>query len=49
VTLKGWAVETWLRPWLAPRDASLAYALAYLAICFVPIYLMHRRGIDLKA
>ncbi len=49
VTAKGWAVDTLLRPWLSPMSASLAYAVAYVMVCFVPIYLMHRKGIYLKA
>jgi predicted acyltransferase len=49
VTAKGWAVETLLRPWLSPMGASLAYALIYVAVCYVPIYAMHRKGIFLKA
>ena len=30
-------------------SASLAFAILYLAVCFVPIYAMHRKGIYLKA
>lgn len=49
VTAKGWAVEYLLRPWLTPMGASLAYALIYVAVCYIPIYVMHRKGIYLKA
>lgn len=49
VTLKGWIVETFFRPWLPPMGASLGFALLFVAGCFVPIYLMHRKGIYLKA
>jgi predicted acyltransferase len=49
VTVKGWTVETLFRPWLSPMGASLAFALLFVAVCFTPIYLMHRKGIYLKA
>lgn len=49
VTAKGWVVKNVLESWLAPMNASLAWAVAFVAVCFVPIYLMHRKGIYLKA
>ena len=49
MTPRAGSVETLLRPWLPPMGASLAYALIYVLVCFVPIYAMHRKGIYLKA
>lgn len=49
VTAKGWFVETLLRAGLGPKNASLAFALVFVAICFVPIYAMDRKGVHLKA
>ena len=49
VTLKGWIVTTIERLRIAPSAASLVYALVFVAVCYAPIYLMHRNRIYLKA
>ena len=47
--LQGWLVETVLKPWLSPSNVSLAYGLMFVFACYVPVYLMHRNRIYLKA
>ena len=32
-----------------PALASFAYSVAFTALCFVPVWLLHRRGIFLRA
>ncbi len=49
VTPKAWFVDSLARLGLSPMNASLAFAIAYLAVIFVPIYAMDRKGIYLKA
>lgn len=41
--------STFFEPYLAPRNASLAYALAHLALLFLVLLWMYRRKIFLKA
>jgi predicted acyltransferase len=49
VTLKGWIFDAIQGLRIAPTAASLVYALLFVGICFVPVYLMHRNRIYLKA
>jgi predicted acyltransferase len=35
-------------PWLAPRDASLAFALSFVLLWYLILLALHRRGIFLK-
>jgi predicted acyltransferase len=49
VTLKGWIVGAIQGLGIAPTAASLTFALLFVAVCFVPVYLMHRNRIYLKA
>ncbi len=49
LTPKGSVVESFARLGLAPMNASLAFAVLYLAVIFAPIYAMDRKGIHLKA
>jgi predicted acyltransferase len=46
---KGWIVDSLTGLKVSPMNASLAFAILYLAAIFVPIYAMHRKGIHLKA
>jgi predicted acyltransferase len=48
-TPKGWLVESLGRVGLSPMNASLAFAILYLAVVFVPVYAMDRKGMYLKA
>ncbi len=49
VTPKGWFVQSLAAMGLAPVNASLAFAILFLAVIFVPIVAMDRKGIYLKA
>jgi len=49
LSLKAWLAETLLRPWLPPEGVSLGYGLMFVAACYLPIYLMHRNRIYLRA
>ena len=44
-----WAYTTLFAPYFAPKNASLAYALANLALLFLVLLWMYRRQIFLKA
>ena len=44
-----WIYTTLFEPYLAPKNASLAYALANLALLFLVLLWMYRRKIFLKA
>lgn len=44
-----WIYATLFEPFLAPKNASLAYALANLAVLFLVLLWMYRRKIFLKA
>jgi predicted acyltransferase len=44
-----WAYTTLFAPYFAPKNASLAYALANLALLFLVLLWMYRRKIFLKA
>jgi predicted acyltransferase len=47
--LKGFLVDSVLKPGLSPSNVSLVYGLIFVAACYVPVYLMHRNRIYLKA
>jgi predicted acyltransferase len=49
VTLKGWIIGAIQRLHVTPTATSLIFALLFVAVCFVPVYLMHRNRIYLKA
>ena len=49
VTVKQLVVQRVFAPWLSPVDASLAYALAYLAVWWCVIALLSRAGLRLRA
>jgi len=48
VPLQGAIFETVYAPWLAPRDASLAFALSFVLLWYLVLRVLHRRGIFLK-
>jgi predicted acyltransferase len=49
VSSSRWLYTTVFAPYLAPKNASLAYALANLAVLFLVLLWMYRRRIFLKA
>jgi predicted acyltransferase len=49
VTIHDYAYTHWFAPLGTPANASLLYALAYVALCWLPIALLHRKGISIKA
>ena len=49
LSLLRYAYDTWFVPLAAPINASLLFALANLAVLFVVLWLMDRKGIYLKA
>jgi predicted acyltransferase len=48
IPLKTFLHETLFASWAAPRDASLLFALSYVAVWVGLIWLLHRKGIFLK-
>jgi predicted acyltransferase len=44
MTLKGWIYDGLFVPWLAPMNASLAFAVAFLAAMYPILWLMWKRG-----
>lgn len=43
LALSRWIYASWFAPFAAPKNASLAYALANLAVLFVLLWWLHRR------
>lgn len=48
LTLKAWIYEYVFNSWLDPYNASLAFALAFVAFLYLPVWIMNRKGIILK-
>lgn len=48
VTLKTWLYETLFYSWLTDKNASLAYAIAWIVAWFVVLAIMYRKGWILK-
>ncbi|MBV9773961.1 MAG: DUF5009 domain-containing protein [Gemmatimonadetes bacterium] len=48
VTLKGWIYEGVYASWLAPLNASLAFALTFVLVWTGIVWALHRRGIFIK-
>ena len=48
VTAQDYIYSHWFAPLGTPANASLFYALAYLALCWLPIALLYRKGIVVK-
>ncbi len=46
--LKLWLTYTLFAPWLSPRSASLAYALAYTGVCLGLMAILYRKRIFVK-
>jgi predicted acyltransferase len=49
ISLRGYIYNTWFVPLAEPVNASLLFAVANLAVLFVVLWLMDRKGIYLKA
>lgn len=47
-SVKLWLTAHLFSPWLGPQNAALAYALAYLAVCWLLMTLLYRKKIFLK-
>ena len=47
-TLQGWLYSSLFQPAFGDKPGSLAFALVFLAVCYLPIHAMYRRGIFLK-
>ncbi len=48
LNLKLWITERFFGAWLSPPDASLAYALAYAALCTGALAILYRKKIFVK-
>ena len=48
IPLQAWLYQTLFSSWLAPRNASLAFALAFVLFWYGILYLLYRRNIILK-
>jgi predicted acyltransferase len=46
--LHAWLFDRFFAPWATPINASLAYALVYLALWWVVMWMMYRRGIRVR-
>jgi predicted acyltransferase len=47
-TLKTYIYETFYAPWLAPADASLAYAITYVVFWLGLVSILYRRRIFIR-
>jgi predicted acyltransferase len=48
VSLYNYIYRTWYEPLAAPKNASLLFALTYLAALYLVLWVMYRRRIFLK-
>jgi len=48
IPLQGWLFLHLYAPWLEPRDASLFFAITWVALFYAMLALMHRRNIIVK-
>ncbi len=48
VSLKQWIFENMFISWMTPFNASLAFAIVFVFVCFIPIWIMYRKGIIWK-
>ena len=48
IPLQGWLFEHLYAPWLEPRDASLLFALTWVAVFYAILAGMHKKGIIVK-
>lgn len=48
VSLQDWIYSSCFAPFASPANASLLYALAYVALCWIVMAVMYRKGIVIK-
>lgn len=48
LTLKEWLVNSFFLPWLSPLNASLAYALSFVLLSYVAMYVLYKKQIFIK-
>ena len=48
ITLKGWLLDTFFDTWLSPVNASLAYALCFVFISYIAMYVLYKKRIFIK-
>ena len=48
ITLQGWTYRVLFAPSASPMNASLLYAVAYVLICWIPMWILYRKRILLK-
>jgi predicted acyltransferase len=48
VTLQDYVYSHWFAPLGSPANASLLYAITYVAICWLPMAWLYRKGITIK-
>jgi len=48
ITLQGYFCSHFFESWASPANASLFYALAYVALCWLAMAVLYRRGIFVK-
>jgi hypothetical protein len=47
-TLHGWVYEKWFVPYANPKNASLAFAIFFVAVIFVLLWPLYRRKIFVR-
>ena len=47
-SLQGWLYTVAFQPMFGDKGGSLAYAIGFLLVCYLPIHAMYKRGIFLK-
>jgi len=48
VSVQDYVYSHWFAPFASPANASLLYALAYVALCWVVMAVLYRKGITIK-
>jgi predicted acyltransferase len=48
IDLQQWIYQRWFFPLVNPSFGSLLYAIAFVLICFVPVWLLYRKKIFIK-
>ncbi len=47
-SLQGWLYQNLFTPWLPPKVASLFYALFFVGLIFIPIWILYKKKIYIK-
>jgi len=48
ITLKNWIFETFLLSWLSPINASLSFAIGFIIVSYLLVYVLYKRKIFIK-